>query len=151
MDLKSGHHHWKAVDAAKNCKKGEYESIAQRWKDDPSCRDTQNMDGRSRTACSWTTSRRSREQDRCTNQLVLRCKIRRTQVRCQFTIFLKCGENTCNDGLLLTRTRKRQHSSTSKIQTEDHCEKNASNGVISVEPRRCRRHPQRHDGILKNV
>ena len=39
------HHHWKAVDAAKTCKKREDTSIARRWSDEPSYRDTQQKHG----------------------------------------------------------------------------------------------------------
>ena len=39
------YHHWKAVDAAQNCKKREYTSIARSWRDDASYRDTQQKHG----------------------------------------------------------------------------------------------------------
>ena len=47
------YHHWKAVDAAKNCKKREYTSIARRWRDDASYRDTQQKHGWSLEYCMF--------------------------------------------------------------------------------------------------
>ena len=39
------HHHWKATDDARNCKRREYESIANRWIEDPDHRETQQTHG----------------------------------------------------------------------------------------------------------
>ena len=39
------YHHWKAKDATKNSNKREYTTIAKRWKDDPSYRETQQVHG----------------------------------------------------------------------------------------------------------
>ena len=38
-------HHWKAKDVTKNVKKIDYTTIAKRWKDDPSHRETQQVHG----------------------------------------------------------------------------------------------------------
>ena len=92
------YHHWKVVDAAKKCKKREFESIAKRWRDDLSYWDTQQKHRWSLEYCMFLVSLKTikitykatrTERDRYKNQLVLRWKIRRSRARCQFTKILE--------------------------------------------------------------
>ena len=123
------YHHWKAVDAAKNCKKREYESIAKRLRDDLSYWDTQQEHG-------WTRilhvpglpqddqdqlqgcSRRTRLIQKSTCIEVE--KIRRTRVIDVNSIRCSRSSEITRIGGLPTRTRKRPHSSTSKTPTKTH-------------------------------
>ena len=47
------YHHWKAVDAARNSRKREYEFIARMWREDPSYRDTQQIHGWTFESCMF--------------------------------------------------------------------------------------------------
>ena len=119
------YHHWKATDAARNCRKREYEAFAKRWTEDPSHQD--NIHGWTLEYCMFPDYLKiikiiykatRGERDRYKNIFVLRWKTRRIRVTCPFTkIFQRCSESTCNDGLP-TRTRNPPRSSTSKIPTK---------------------------------
>ena len=78
MDLKSGNTIiGKAVEAAQNCRKREYESIAKRWRDDPSYRDTQQKHGWSLEYCMFLDNFK---------KIPITYKATRRERNCRFTI-----------------------------------------------------------------
>ena len=72
------------------------------------------MDGLLNTACSTTTSRRSRSTERLLEDNEID-----TTIKLIHEVFSRNSKITCNDGSP-TRTRKLQNSSRSKIPTKTH-------------------------------
>ena len=122
------HHHWKAVDAVRNCKKREYTSVARRWPHEAPCRNTQTYLGWSLEYCPFldhlktiqiTCNATQGERLRYRNDFMLQWENPTNPgIMSIHEKFRDAVKTTYNDGS--SRTRVHQHPSTGKDLTTSH-------------------------------